>query len=150
MNCQTIEEKEQPIIYLFLSSSTPPQQKPTKKISILQPKRRHAMDRQGCFFGTFQAAQCLYRPSSSGIARQLASAIHPDTRGRWRAPVVPNVVRHVPKWNPAFKWRYPGFFLSTQRTPTIKNRVKKLKNNFMKGEWWLNASSTLHSLIFFE
>lgn len=69
---------------------------------------------------------------------------------RWRAPVVPNVVRHVPKWNPAFKWRYRRIFLSTKRTPTIKNRVKRLKNNFMKGEWWLNASCTLHSLIFFE
>ena len=81
MNYQTIENKEQLIIYLFLSSSIPPQQKPTTTISILQPKQRHAMDRKGCFFGTFQTTQCFYRPSSSGIARQLARAIHPDTRG---------------------------------------------------------------------
>ena len=59
----------------------PPLRKPTNTISILQPKQRHAMDLQGCFFGTFQTTQCLYRSSSGGVARQLAGAVHSDTSG---------------------------------------------------------------------
>lgn len=129
MNCQTIEEKEQPIIYYTSSFHLPPL--PNKN-----------QQRKCPFCNPSNATQWIARDVFLELSKQhnASTARAPAAqRASWLAPFTPTHVEV--KSTGSAERRAPRAEVksckSGERTLTIKSGVNKLKNNFMKGECWL-------------